>query len=160
MQLFSHITLLLAAFATVTAASPENRKSGAPYCPPRSVTHLQQRAIFGEFVQNLYVERNGTRALLDHMPENYIQPNPFVLSGRENGIEGLSFLSPSTVNFTIARLGMDGNIAFLHAGLQRVNVSQPTAAMDLFRFEGSCIMEHWDVLQEVPENAINPLSMW
>lgn len=83
------------------------------------------------------------------MPRNYIQHNPFVLSRCENDIEGLSFLSARTVDSTIAGLEMNGNIAFLHAGLQRVNVSQPTAIMELSRFEGPCIMEHGDVLQEI-----------
>ncbi|KAH8654920.1 hypothetical protein BGZ61DRAFT_372908 [Ilyonectria robusta] len=160
MRLFSYTTVLLAAFITATGARPANPKSGAPYCPPRSVTPRQQRAIFEEFVHKLYIKRNITQALLDHMPEDYIQHNPFVLSGRDNGIEGLSFVSPDTVNFTIARLEMDRDIAFVHSRLDRVDLSQPTAVVDLLRFEGSCLVEHWDVLQEVPDNGINLLDMW
>ncbi|RSL40698.1 hypothetical protein CEP53_013214 [Fusarium sp. AF-6] len=160
MRLLPHLTPLLSPFIIAAGARPAHTKLQAPYCPPRPVTTAQKRAIFDEFVDKLYVERNGTRALLDHTPEDYIQHNPFVLSGRDNGIEGLSFVSPDTVNFTIARRGVDGTLAFIHTRLDRVNETQPTAAIDLFRFEGSCLVEHWDVLQEVPENAVNPLDMW
>lgn len=135
-------TVLLAALVTATGTRSAILKSGAPYCPPRPATSQQQKAIFNEFINKLYVDRNGTRALLDHMPEDYIQHNPFAHSGRGNGIDALSFVSPDTVEFTIARLGIDGDIAFIHSGLVRVNRSQPTAAADFFRFEGSCLVEH------------------
>ncbi|KAH8650774.1 hypothetical protein BGZ61DRAFT_375473 [Ilyonectria robusta] len=132
----------------------------APYCPPCHVTPSQQRAIFVEFIQKLYIDRNATRALLDHVPEDYIQHNPFSLSGRDNSIKSLSFVSPDTVNFTISRVGLDDNLAFLHARLDTVGAERPSTVVDLFRFNGSCIQEHWDVIQEVPENATNPLHMW
>lgn len=38
--------------------------------------------------------------------------------------------------------------------------AKPKAVVDLFRMDGTCVMEHWDVIQERPENPKNPLAMW
>jgi predicted SnoaL-like aldol condensation-catalyzing enzyme len=34
------------------------------------------------------------------------------------------------------------------------------AVVDIFRLEGEEIVEHWDVLQEVPANPVNPNGMF
>ena len=38
--------------------------------------------------------------------------------------------------------------------------SARAAAVDFFRVAGDRIVEHWDVLQEVPANPVNPNSMF
>jgi predicted SnoaL-like aldol condensation-catalyzing enzyme len=35
-----------------------------------------------------------------------------------------------------------------------------TAAIDIFRRENGKLVEHWDVLQEVPEQAANPNTLF
>ncbi|UQC88297.1 uncharacterized protein CLUP02_13820 [Colletotrichum lupini] len=35
-----------------------------------------------------------------------------------------------------------------------------TAVVDIFRFQGSCIVEHWDVATAMPPNATNPLALF
>lgn len=157
---FLNLVLLATSLAAADAFRPFSNALKAPYCPPRAVDPWQQKAIFEEFIGKFYGERNATKALLDHMPEDYIQHNPFVLSGRDTAIQGLSFFSPETVNFTVARHGVDGGIAFAHVRMQIVGSSDPSAVVDLFRFNGSCMQEHWDVIQQEPKNATNPLAMW
>lgn len=37
---------------------------------------------------------------------------------------------------------------------------EPAAVVDVVRFEGTCIMEHWDVIQERPGNATNSNALF
>lgn len=158
---FSTVALLSTALASLANAGPlPLNELSPPYCPPRPVSSEQQRSIFDEFVQKLFIERNPTKALTDHMADDYIQHNPFALSGRQNGIDALSFVTPETVNFTVVHSGTDKDLAWIFSRVDQVGQDQPTAAADFFRFNGSCIQEHWDVLQERPANRTNPLDMW
>lgn len=34
------------------------------------------------------------------------------------------------------------------------------AVVDIFRLNGTYIMEHWDVIQTRPANPVNPLALW
>lgn len=34
------------------------------------------------------------------------------------------------------------------------------ALIDLFRMEGTCIVEHWDISQLKPADATNPIAMF
>jgi predicted SnoaL-like aldol condensation-catalyzing enzyme len=113
-----------------------------------------------EFVQKLYVERKGAVALLDHMPEDYIQHSPSIVSGRDASIQALSILAPENVSMTIRHYGMDGDLAWIFTRYDFVNQAEPLAIADFLRFNGSCIQEHWDVVQERPANRTNPLDMW
>ncbi|KAL0936161.1 snoal-like polyketide cyclase family protein [Colletotrichum truncatum] len=147
-----------------SAASFNNYHHAAterPNCPPRSVSSSEQRAIFNDFVKDFYVEKNTTKALLNHMTEDYIQHNPRVLSGRQSSVDFLATLvTPDGVNMTIIHNSFDNNIGYIHYRLDTLGAPQPTAIVDVFRFEGSCIMEHWDVIQDRPANATNPLAMF
>ncbi|KAF4823009.1 hypothetical protein CGCSCA5_v001888 [Colletotrichum siamense] len=162
MRASSILALGVSALAWATDATGLHRRQGsAPYCPPRSATPEEQRVILGEFIQAFYVDRNATKALLNHVSEDYIQHNPSALSGRQNTLDVLGpFVSPNTVNNTIMNKGFENNIAFIHYRMDVVGGGQPFAVVDVFRFDGTCIMEHWDVAQQRPANATNPLAMF
>lgn len=137
------------------------QESSAPYCPPRSASPEEQRGILGQFIQAFYKDRNGTKALLNHVAEDYIQHNPDILSGRQNSLDVLGpFLSPNNVNYTIMNTGLDNSIAYIHYRMDLIGGGQPSAVVDVFRFDGTCIVEHWDVAQQRPANATNPIAMF
>jgi len=150
MKLFSSALFIL---STITAVS-----ANAHACPPHKSTVAEQRASFNAFVQKFYIDKNVEAAFLGHVDPSYIQHNPNALSGRQNAIDFLS-VGIKTANFTILNKGFVDDRGWVHARLD-VPASQPIAVVDLFRFDGSCVMEHWDVLQERPINPVNPLAMW
>ena len=62
--------------------------------------------------------------------------------------------------FEIKHILVDGDLAAIHLYGQ-VRSDQPGGAVvDLFRLENGLIVEHWDVLQPIPETAINPHPMF
>ena len=47
------------------------------------------------------------------------------------------------------------------AGIQGAPVfPNETAIVDLFRFNGSCIVEHWDVIESVDNATTNPIALY
>ncbi|KAE8441026.1 hypothetical protein EG329_006090 [Mollisiaceae sp. DMI_Dod_QoI] len=132
--------------------------SAASYCPSQAANHTAQRQIFYEFVTKFYLNKDATSAFTDHVDVDYIQHNPFAKSGRDNAITSLSPLLP-TLNFTILRTNFNNSTGWVHYRKDQTG-TLPTAVVDILRMNGSCIVEHWDVVQERPANATNPLAMW
>ena len=50
----------------------------------------------------------------------------------------------------------EGGIGFVHLNV----AGGQLAVADVFRLNGTCVMEHWDVDQARPANATNPLALF
>jgi predicted SnoaL-like aldol condensation-catalyzing enzyme len=166
MQLFKAFTLLLIT-ASAQASSKSSRTKSAwlsewqptgDYCPPRAASSIEQQSIFNAFVRTFYIENNSSAAMTNYVATDYIQHNPSLLSGRQNAMD---FLASYTTNFTftVQHIGFESNLGWVHVKVE--SPDQPvTAIFDLYRFNGSCIAEHWDVIQAMPANATNPLALF
>lgn len=67
--------------------------------------------------------------------------------------------SPDAVQ-TIHRSFADADHVIVHVHVSRWKGDPGFAVVDIFRLEDGMIAEHWDVLQEVPENPLNPQPMF
>ena len=119
------------------------------------------RKIVEDFANIFYREKNVRKAFLKYVTKEYIQHNPNIADGREAAIEMLEpkFSSPSA-SFDIKRILVDGNLAAIHLHGRFSPDSLGGAVVDLFQLEDGKIVEHWDVVQAVPEKCINPHPMF
>ena len=56
-----------------------------------------------------------------------------------------------TLHFNFKRLIAEGDLVVVHSHLVRHKDDRGVAVMDIFRLENGRVVEHWDVLQDVPE---------
>ncbi len=92
----------------------------------------------------------------------YIQHNPTAPDGIE-GLKGLiKFLKEKYPQRKgeIKRVIADGDLVVLHVHSKSTPEDRGNAIMDIFRLENGKIVEHWDVMQPVPEKAANPNTMF
>lgn len=61
---------------------------------------------------------------------------------------------------TIHRSFVEGDHVIVHTHVERWPGDAGLAVVDIFRCEAGLIVEHWDVLQDVPQNPVNPNSMF
>lgn len=61
---------------------------------------------------------------------------------------------------TIHRSFADGDHVIVHVHVVRWPGDPGFAVVDIFRLEDGMIVEHWDVLQEVPTNPVNTNGMF
>ncbi|KAK9242088.1 hypothetical protein V1506DRAFT_548614 [Lipomyces tetrasporus] len=127
-------------------------------CPPKFATPGMQQAIFNDFVETFYIEGNIKKALLNFVSEDYIQHNPFVSSGRK---AALKVLPGAFKNATIDVLHVvfQDSVGVVHYRVTQSG-SPVTAYADFFRLNGTCVAEHWDVIESLPPNATNPLALF
>jgi len=60
----------------------------------------------------------------------------------------------------IKRVFADGDYVILHVHAVREPGTRGNAIVDIFRLEDGKIVEHWDVVQPIPEKAANPNGMF
>jgi len=119
------------------------------------------RLIVLDFVELFYCQRQVRAAFEKHVGEPYLQHNPTIPDGREAAIAALEpkFNTPQA-RFAVQRVLVDGNLAAVHVHARLSPESRGGAVVDLFRMAGGKIVEHWDVLQAVPDGAVNPRGMF
>ncbi|GHN00657.1 polyketide cyclase [Cytophagales bacterium WSM2-2] len=110
----------------------------------------RNKSFVRDFVQTILVEGQFERILEFYHPE-IIQHNPFIDNTVAGLIKGIQELQKNGLTIQIQKIRMvlgEGNFVLtLSEGLF---AGKPTAFFDLFRVESGKIVEHWDVLQEIP----------
>jgi predicted SnoaL-like aldol condensation-catalyzing enzyme len=76
--------------------------------------------------------------------EKYIQHNPQTKDGGHGLVELFSRLAKTNPKVEIIRLFEDDNFVFVHT---IYNFSNERVAFEIFRYEGSKVVEHWDNIQ-------------
>jgi predicted SnoaL-like aldol condensation-catalyzing enzyme len=92
----------------------------------------------------------------------YVQHNPGAPDGPEGFKAFLGFLREKfpDSHSEIKRVFADGDYVILHVHSVREKGSRGRAIVDIFKLEDGKIVEHWDVVQEVPEKSANTNSMF
>lgn len=118
------------------------------------------RAIVTEFARLFYTERDVEAAFAGFVAEDYIQHNPTIADGRDAAVQALvgKFSTPGAA-FDIQRILVDGDLALIH--VRATFPGNPVAAVaDIYRLEGGKVVEHWDVLQRMPDVVANDHPMF
>lgn len=92
----------------------------------------------------------------------YKQHNPAVPDGREALFSYLSSYvkEDSESRLRIVRVSASGDLVWLHVHATRNPSDRGTAIVDIFRVTKGRIVEHWDVMQPVPEKSANSNTMF
>ncbi len=121
----------------------------------------RNRAVIAQFVDLFYTKRSVRAAFEAYVAPDYVQHNPNIPDGREAAITILEpMFSRPDARFEIKRILVDGDLAAVHLHGKTQPDSKGGAVVDLFRLENGRIVEHWDVIQPIPDHAINPHPMF
>lgn len=116
----------------------------------------ETRSVMEPFLELFYGRRAIREAMERHVVEDYVQHNPGIADGRAAAIAALeTSLARPDLHLDIQRVLVDGPYAMVHLHAWR-DGERGGSVMDLYRVEHGRIVEHWDVIQQVPEHAANP----
>lgn len=118
-------------------------------------------AIAIEFY-DLLLNQKDWEAGKELMGDHYIQHNPNAKDGFEGIREHIEMIKqryPEN-HGEIKHVFTYGDMVALHVHSKRTPDSLGNAVVDIFRLEDGKVVEHWDVVQPVPETALNDNTMF
>jgi len=99
---------------------------------------------------------------LAYVGDRYTQHNPNAADGPEGFRKFIGFLREKFPNShsEIKRSFVDGDYVILHVNAVREPGTKGNAIVDIFKLENGKIVEHWDVVQPIPDNPANNNTMF
>ena len=124
--------------------------------------HLTPKQVVTRFMTQFYVDKKVREAFETWVDPGYIQHNPMAQTGREAAIGFLEpfFTQHPAIHYSILRVIADGNLVAVHSHGTFSPDDRGIAVVDILRVEGCKVMEHWDVVQPVPEKSANSNGMF
>ena len=148
---------LVAAFSLLFSsasilAQPLEPRQASPLEVKCQVFDLDASRSFDGFVDAFYVQKNVSGAFSTYINQDWIQHDAYISS------------APAANVSAFVDQWAQANITVLHRGILQSNVStvhytykHPSSALlnvvDIYRMSGSCMAEHWGVVQVAGQNA-------
>ncbi|MDD0824046.1 ester cyclase [Mannheimia sp. AT1] len=139
-------TALLTSFSAIAGTTPE-----------------QNKKLALEFYEMAFNQHKVKEATEKYVGKEYLQHNPSVADGGQAFIDAFEpFLKEHPKSKAeIKRVMADGDLVMLHVHSTMDENDRGEAVVDIFRFdENGKIVEHWDVIQAVPEKTESGRSMF
>ena len=122
----------------------------------------QNKRVVREWNDLAINQRRPEEAVANYLGPGYRQHNPTAADGAEPFIRFVKWFAERYPDFHVEpkRIIAEGDLVVLHSHLIREPGDRGMAVADIFRLLDGKIVEHWDVLQEVPEKPANDNTMF
>jgi predicted SnoaL-like aldol condensation-catalyzing enzyme len=133
--------------------------------PAAHAADAQQLEANKRIVVDFYekaINQKDFEAASKHFGPRYTQHNPMAADGPEGLKAFLQFLREKFPHSRseIKRVFADGDYVILHVHAVREPGTRGSAIVDIFKLENGKVVEHWDVIQPIPETAANSNGMF
>ena len=117
----------------------------------------ENRRIVLDCYQQAFNDNQAERAAAAHLGATYTQHNPEASDGQEAFIGYVGWLRGqfAPLRLDIKRIMAEADLGVTHSNLHLEPGDRGLAVADFWRLADGKIVEHWDVIQQVPEKSAN-----
>ncbi len=121
----------------------------------------ENKKVVAEFYEAAINQKNF-EAAAKFLGPRYIQHNPSAADGPQGLKAFINFLREKfpDAHSVVKRVFADGDYVIQHVHSVRTPGTRGSAIVNIFKLENGKIVEHWDVIQEIPEKTANPNTMF
>jgi predicted SnoaL-like aldol condensation-catalyzing enzyme len=122
----------------------------------------KNKKLVRDFYELAFNQHKPTEAAKKYIGDKYIQHNPNVPNGAEafyTYFEAYFKQHPKS-HVIFSHILADNDLVALHLNAKADEKDRGRAIVDIFRVENGKIVEHWDVVQDVPEKTVSGNSMF
>ena len=114
------------------------------------------------FLDMVFNQKKVKEGFDTYVGDKYIQHNPIAADGKEAAVTVLSQVLQQMPgwSYEFKHAYVDGNIAIVHSLVRLKADDRGMAVVDMFRFEKGKVVEHWEVVQPIPEKSANSNTMF
>ena len=115
-----------------------------------------------EYFWNEVFNKHNTAVIDSMVGADYKQHSPEFADGKAAFKNGVTDFLKAYLNSTavVKHIGSDADLVFIHNHIKLNKEDRGQAAVDIFRIKDGKIVEHWDVIQDIPEKAANDNTMF
>ena len=120
------------------------------------------KKIILEYTDLVFMQHKPEEAVAKYLGPYYRQHNPSAKDGGESFIGFVKWFAQTYPSFqmVLKRIIAEDDLVVTHSHLVRAPGERGSAVVDIFRLENGKIVEHWDVVQEIPETSANNNTMF
>jgi predicted SnoaL-like aldol condensation-catalyzing enzyme len=153
-------TAIVLAFAALLSAGEAHADVAPPLNGPEAT--ISNKALVAEMFQKMFVENKVAEYADTYFASDFIEHDP----AAGNGTKALKAFfadfykkNPKSIT-TVKRMIADGDLVLVHFHAQNGAEDRGVAGVDIFRVSRGKIVEHWDVVQPIPEKSANTNTMF
>lgn len=154
--------LSLAVLAPVAAVPLQAKAAKATTKPARNVAQEERnRQLVLKFYNGVFNDHQVASSA-SVIVDDYIQHNPGVPDGKAAFVDYFTgyFQKNPAARSRVVHSASDRDLVLLHVHSTNGATDRGHAIVDIFRVKAGKIVEHWDVVQTVPEPSANKNTMF
>ena len=126
------------------------------------MTEQELKAAASGFLHTAFNLGEPETAVSEHVGGMFIQHNPQVADGAEALIKFVHSMRSQfpDLHLETKRAIAQGDMVVTHSHMTLTPGEPGLALADFFRFEAGKVVEHWDVIQNIPDTSANPNGMF
>jgi predicted SnoaL-like aldol condensation-catalyzing enzyme len=122
----------------------------------------ENKRVVKAYYEQAFNDGDPEGAVERYVGDRYVQHNPQAADGAEAFIGFVRWYRGQfpQLHLDIKRMIAEDDLVVTHSHITTSPDDRGTAVVDIFRVENGKVVEHWDVVQPIPEEAANSNTMF